>query len=226
MKANMSPKKVYDFLISNADIFNIYKEIENKENEDGGYAFHNYKHVQNVSKIAEKILTDLNFDENTIYKCKIACLLHDIGALQGKDGHAQRSYEYSKKLFEDNNIVFEGSEIVLNAIKNHSSYFESDDILVLSIILADKLDITKTRITQAGKKIKGNRQYQHIEDITICIENKEMILNFITDGNIDIKEVNEYYFTSKVFRAIEAFSKKMDLKYYIFMDNKTWTLNT
>lgn len=225
MKANMTPKEVYDFLISNDDIFNIYKEIENKENENGGYAFHNYKHVENVSKIAEKILTDLNFDENTIYKCKIACLLHDLGALLGKDGHAQRSYEYSKKLFKDNNIVFEDSEIVLNAIKNHSSYFESDNILVLSIILADKLDITKTRITQAGKKVQGNRQYQHIEDITIHIENKEMILNFITDGNIDIREVNEYYFTSKVFRAIEAFSKKMDLKYCILMDNKTWTFD-
>lgn len=226
MKANMmTPKEVYDLLNTNDDIFNIYKEIENKENKDGGYAFHNYKHVQNVSKIAEKILTDLNFDENTIYKCKIACLLHDVGALLGKEGHAQRSYEYSKKLFKDNNILFEDSEIVLDAIKNHSSYFESDNILVLSIILADKLDITKTRITQAGKKIKGNRQYQHIEDITIHIENKEMILNFITDGNIDIREVNEYYFTSKVFKAIEAFSKKMDLKYYILMDNKTWNLD-
>ena len=86
------------------------------------------------------------------------------------------------------------------------------------------MDITKSRITQEGKKVKGNRQYQHIEDITIHIENKEMILNFITDGNIDIREVNEYYFTSKVFKAIEAFSKKMDLKYYILMDNKTWNL--
>ena len=225
MKANMTQKEVYDFLISKDDIFNIYKEIENKENEDGGCAFHNYKHVQNVSKIAEKILTDLNFDENTIYNCKIACLLHDVGALLRKDGHAQRSYEYSKKLFKDNNIVFEGSEIVLDAIKNHSSHFESDNILVLSIILADKLDITKSRITQEGKKVKGNRQYQHIEDITIHIENKEMILNFITDGNIDIREVNEYYFTSKVFKAIEAFSKKMDLKFYILMDNKTWNLD-
>ena len=225
MQVNMTPKEVYDFLNSNDDIIKIYKEIENEENKDGGYAFHNYKHVQNVSKIAEKILTDLNFDENTIYKCKIACLLHDVGALRGKEGHAQRSYEYAKKLFQDNNILFEDSEIVLNAIKNHSSYFESDNIIILSIILADKLDITKTRITQAGKKIKGNRQYQHIEDIIIHIENKEMTLNFITDGNIDIREVNEYYFTSKVFRAIEAFSNKMDLRYYIFMDNKPWILD-
>ena len=46
MKANMTPKEVYDFLNSNDEIVKIYKEIENKENEDGGYAFHNYKHVQ------------------------------------------------------------------------------------------------------------------------------------------------------------------------------------
>ena len=225
MKVNMTPKEVYDFLKSNNDILKIYKEIENRENKDGGYAFHNYEHVQNVCKIVEKILTDLNFEENTIYKCKIACLLHDVGVLQGKEGHAQRSYEYSKKFFKDNNILFEDLEIVLNAIKNHNSHFESNNIIVLSIILADKLDITKTRITQAGTKIKGNRQYQHIEKIIINIKNNEMIVNFITDGNIDIEEANEYYFTSKVFKAIESFSKKMDLRHYVLMDNKTWTLN-
>ena len=75
------------------------------EIKDGGWAFHNFEHVKNVSKIAEKILTDLNFDEDTIYKCKIACILHDIGALEGKEEHAQRSFEYAKKMFEDKRFL-------------------------------------------------------------------------------------------------------------------------
>ena len=52
-----------------------------------------------------------------------------------------------------------------------------------------------------------------------------MIVNFITDGAIDIDEINEYYFTIKVFKAIEAFSNKLNLKYKILMDNKPWIIN-
>ena len=224
MDFNVTAKEIYDCLNSNDNILKIYTEIENKEIKDGGWAFHNFEHVKNVSKIAEKILTDLNFDEETIYKCKIACLLHDVGALQGKEEHTQRSFEYARKLFEDKNWIFEGSESILDAIKNHSSGFETNNIIALSIILADKLDIKKTRISEVGKKIEGNRQYAHIEDIIINIHDNVLTLNFITDGKMIMKEVNNYYFTDKIFKAIETFSKKLNLKYYILMDNEPWKL--
>ncbi len=224
MTYNTTPKEIYDILNSNYDILKIYKKIEDKEIKDGGWAFHNYEHIKNVSKIAEKILIDLNFDEDTIYKCKIACLLHDIGALQGKEGHAQRSFEYARKLFEDKDWIFKDSDDVLDAIKNHSSGFETNNIITLSIIFADKLDIKKTRISEEGKNIKGNRQYQHIEDITINIQENVMTINFFTDGKMNMKEVNDYYFTAKVFKAIEAFSNRLNLKYNVCIDNKTWNL--
>lgn len=224
MDFNITAKEIYDYLSSNDSVLKIYKEIENTEIRDGGWAFHNYEHVKNVSKIAEKILTDLNFNQETIYQCKLACLLHDVGALQGKEEHAQRSFEYARKLFEDKNWIFKDSASVLEAIKNHSSGFETNDIIALSIILADKLDIKKTRISEEGKKIEGNRQYAHIEDIIINIQNDTLTINFITDGKIIMKEVNHYYFTDKVFKAIEAFSKKLNLKHYILMDDKPWKL--
>ena len=224
MNYNITPKEIYNILRNDSIIFQIYKAIEEKEIRDGGWAFHNYEHVKNVSIISEKKLRDLDFDENTIYKSKIACLLHDIGALQGKENHAQRSFEYSKKLFEEHNWIFDGNESILDAIQNHSSGFETDNIITLSIILADKLDIKKNRITDAGKKIKGNRQYGHIEDININININESILTitFITDNKLDFEEVNSYYFTDKVFKAIEAFSKKFNLRYNVLLDNKIW----
>lgn len=224
MTYNTTPKEIYNILNSNDDIQKIYKKIEDREIKDGGWAFHNYEHIKNVSKIAEKILIDLNFDEDTIYKCKIACLLHDIGALQGKEGHTQRSFEYAQKLFEDKNWKFKDSDAVLDAIKNHSSGFKTNNIITLAIIFADKLDIKKTRISAEGKKIKGNRQYQHIEDIIIKIQDDVITINFITDGKMIMKEVNDYYFTTKVFKAIESFSNRLNLKYNILIDNKPWNL--
>ena len=225
MNYNITPKEVYNYLTSNEDILEIYKQIEENEIKNGGRAFHNYEHVKNVTKIAEKILKDLEFDENTIYKCKIACFLHDIGSIKGKEGHAQRSFEYAKKIFEEKNWIFEDSDNVLEAINIHSSGFETSNIIALAIILADKLDIKKNRISEKGKKVEGNRQYSHIDDIVINIKNRELIINFITDGNIIMPEIDNYYFTAKVFKAIEAFSNKLNLKYLVLMDNKTWCLS-
>lgn len=224
MTYNITPKEIYHILYLNDEILKIYKDIENKEIKDGGWAFHNYEHIKNVSKMAEKILIDLNLDEDTIYESKIACLLHDIGALQGKEGHAQRSFEYARKLFKDNNWIFRNSDDVLDAIKNHSSGFETNNIIAVSLILADKLDIQKTRISEAGKKVKGNRQYQHIEDVLINIQDKVMTINFITDGKVIMKEINDYYFTTKIFKAIEAFSNRLNLKYNVWIDSEPWNL--
>lgn len=224
MEKYLSSKEVYNILVSNNEILNIYTEIEKREVRECDWAFHNIEHVKNVSKIAEKILNDLNFDEEIIYDCKIACLLHDVGALEGKEGHALRSYEYAKKLFKEKKLFFKDSELVLDAIKNHSAGFETENVVTLSIILADKLDITKKRITKEGIKVIGNRQYFHIEDVMINIAEKKMTINFLTDGNMDIKETNEYYFTKKVFKAVEAFSNKLKLKYNILLDNEKWDL--
>ena len=66
----------------------------------------------------------------------------------------------------------------------------------------------------------GNRQYYHIEDILVNIDNNRLTVNFISDGNINSKEINEYYFTAKVFKAIEKFASKLNLEYLILMDDK------
>lgn len=171
-----------------------------------------------------KVKNNKHYINNSYYKCKIACLLHDTGAIQRKEGHAQRSFEYAKKLFDEKIWIFDDMESVLFAIKNYSSGFETDNIIALSIILADKLDIKKSRISEEEKKSEGNRQYAHIEDISIIIKDGILTIDFITDKNIDMKEVNNYYFTYKVFKAIDAFSKKLNLKYIILMDNKIWNL--
>ena len=217
---NITVKEVYEKLINNSEIINIYNQIEEYENETGGWAFHNYAHIKNVTDIATNLLKKLNYDDNTIYKSKIACLLHDVGALQGKEGHDIRSYEFAKKFFEDNNWNFLDKDKILEAIKNHSSGFDTDNILTLTIILADKLDIKSSRISEAGKQVIGNRQYGHIKDILIDIKNNTLIVNFITDNKLDINEFNEYYFTKKVFKAIESFSNKLNLQYQVMIDNK------
>ena len=218
-------EKIYNEILNDKSIKLLYNEIEIFEDREKGWAYHNYAHVLNVTKIVEKTLLSIGFNQEVILKAKRACLLHDVGALQGKDNHAYRSYEYAKNYLKDNNIVFDGIEDVLEAIKIHSDGFDTNNLIALSLIFADKLDIKKSRITEEGKKIVGNRQYVHIEDIIVSTDNKCLIVNFITDGNMNMKEVNEYYFTKKVFNAIKSFSSKVGLTWKVLLDNNIWSID-
>lgn len=94
-------------------------------------------------------------------------MFHGVGCLQGKDGHEERSYEFAKDYFKRNNISFDSIEDVLDAIKLHRDGFYSDNVIAQSLILADKLDVKESRIGEEGKKVIGNRQYAHIEDILV-----------------------------------------------------------
>lgn len=216
--------ELYNNLLNDKNITNIYNNIGLKEDENGNMAYHNYNHILNVTNLVETILSKLNYDNDFIIKAKIACLFHDVGALQGKEGHALRSYEFTKKYFQDNNINFDDMELVLEAIKIHSDGFDTDNIIALALILADKLDIKKTRISASGKNVYGNRQYSHIEDIIINIDNNYLSINFITDNKENKEELEEYYFTKKVFKAIDSFSKKLNLDYEVFLNNDVWNI--
>lgn len=218
-------KNLYKLIVNDKEIINIYNKIHYLEdNDEFGYAYHDFNHVLNVSNLVNQILGMLGYDVDFIYSARIAAILHDTGALQGKDGHALRSYEFAKEYFKKNNITIENIEQVLEAIKIHSDGFNTDNIIALALIIADKLDIKYTRVAKAGQKVIGNRQFLNILDIEITIENNIFIVNFITTPKINIDELNNYYFTKKVFKAIESFCNKVNKDYKILMNKKIWKL--
>ncbi len=131
---------------------------------------------------------------------------------------------YAKDYFFTNDIKFEGMDLVLEAIRIHSDGFDTNNEIALALILADKLDIKKDRISSFGLTIPGNRQYAHIEDIDILIKDGILTISFLSDNRIDLKELNEYYFTKKVFNAIKSFANKLGLKYKVLLDGEKWNI--
>ena len=217
-------KEIYEKIINDKKIIDRYENIKKFEDETGGWAYHDLNHIKRVEKIIENVLTKLEFNEEFIYKEKIACILHDTGAISGKENHAYRSYLFAKDYFNFNNIDFDDIDLILDAIKNHSDGFDTKNLYGLILIFADKLDMTKERISLSGKKVIGNKEYSHVNDIDITIENNILRINFITDGTINLKEINEYYFTKKIFKGISYFSNKLNLKYIVLMDNNKWSI--
>ena len=212
----------FEQIVNDEKIIQRYNKISEFEDLDKGWAHHNLEHVKNVSKLVETLLKKLNYDEDFVEEAKIAAILHDVGALEGKNNHALRSYEFAKKYFDENNILLKNGELVLDAIKSHSDGFNSDNIMTLTLIISDKLDIKHTRVAKEGYNVKGMRQLQYIKDILVDIDNKNLEIKFVCDDKININELEEFYFMIKVFRAIKTFSEKMNLTPKVFLNNCKW----
>lgn len=215
----------FEKIVNDQTIIEIYNRISEFEDINKGTAHHNLEHVKNVAQLIESLLKQLDYDENFIEEAKIAALLHDTGAMEGKDGHAVRSYKFAKKYFEENHIELQHKDLVLEAIKIHSDGFDSDNIIALALILSDKLDIKSTRLAKEGYHIKGMKELQYIKDIVVDIHNKHLEIQFLCDDKINKTELEGFYFINKVFKGIKAFSKKMDLNPKVFFNNIEWKLN-
>lgn len=212
----------FEKILNDRSIIELYNKIHEYEVADGGQAFHDYNHVVNVATYCEKILKSLQYDADFICEAKIAALLHDTGALQGKENHAQRSFEYARKYLEENNIKLKNKNLVLEAIKNHSDGFDTDSIIQLVLILADKIDLKKSRISDFGKQVEGIRQCQYIDDIQFEIIKGNFQITFVCDEKLNLEELNDYYFTKKMFRAIQTFSNKLGLTPIVRIKGDLW----
>ncbi|MDD4298489.1 MAG: HD domain-containing protein [Bacilli bacterium] len=204
-------------------IYDCYKGADNPNSKEGFWVYHGLKHVNNVVEMVEKILIQLEYDNEYIENAKIAALLHDMGYGGIKKDHEIRSCEMVKKHFEGNNIELKYKNEILDAIKAHREGFESDNVMALVLILADKIDIKKTRLAPDGYKVEGLNQYQYIEDIRILKNDNNLRVQFIINKNCNKEKLEEWYFTAKVFNAIKSFANRFNFGLKILWNDEEWT---
>lgn len=177
------------------------------------YAKHDLKHAIRVMKTCKKLALELNIASKDIENICISALLHDVGASKfGKDGHAERSYEIAK--------LYTKNDKILNAILFHSDGHNSDYGFILT--LADKLDICKNRLTNLGKKQLSVRQFNYINSLNFKIINGLFVLNIKSNKKIDLNELNNYYFTKKIFNSIKNFTDYFNLTYKVYLNKNEW----
>lgn len=214
--------KIFEKIQNDINIIDLYDSISKFEDIDKGWAHHDLNHVKNVASLVESLLKKLEYSESFIEDAKIAAILHDTGALEGKNNHAIRSYNFAKEYLKNNNIILENENLVLEAIKIHSDGFYSDNIIASALILSDKLDIKYTRVAKEGLNVMGMRQLQYIKDILVDIDSNSLIIKFICDSKVNKEELDEFYFIEKVFKSIISFCEKMNLKPIVLFNNKKW----
>ena len=210
---------MYNNIRNDKEIIEIYEKVNELENNTDAWAHHDFTHVLNVAHIAEEVLTKLNYPEDIIEDTKVAALLHDTGATLGKKNHAERSYIFAKDYLIRNNIKLKHHEEVLEAIRIHSDGFDTDNIIALALIFADKLDITKDRVAHYGINVEGMRQLIYINGIKIEIEDGKINVYLEADQKIDIKELMDFYFIQKVLKSVQAFSEKLNLGFNVYLND-------
>lgn len=213
---------MYNQIAKDSYIQDIYNKISHLEDNQIFYCNHSQSHINNVVKTVGDILTCLSYSQEIIEDAKIAAVLHDIGCIEGKDKHAKRSYEMAKKYLKDNGIKLNNQKMVLDAIKNHSDGFETDNIITLAIIFADKIDLTKNRLNKIGLTMPGVRQMEHIYCVNVNTSGGYLSVQFVIDKKFSREEFETFYFIPKMFKAISSFAKKVGLKPVVLLGDNEW----
>ena len=214
---------MFDEIKDDKYVKGIFKKISEIEVKDVYWVDHGLCHANNVVHIVENILTHLKYNNNFIEQSKIAALLHDIGNIYGRDNHAYNSFTLAKEYFIRNNIDTGDNHLVLEAIRYHSNGISGNNIASI-LVLADKLDIKKDRLRTEGLKIEGLKEIRFIDDIIIDVLNNTFRVNFLFNEKVNRKSLETFYFTTKVFNAINNFAKELHLEPLIMDNNSEWRL--
>lgn len=178
-----------DFEILKNDIeLNKIIDTINETNKEFLFACHGRYHTMWVVNTINKILTELNYSNRIIELGMISGLLHDIGAIKGKKGHAIRSAEMCKKFLDKTNLSDIEKQIVWHSIEDHSNGININSPVGAALLIADKIDLSKHRVTELGKKDNWHSNLLEIENTNVVINEQTIIIDYIVtpDFSIDI----------------------------------------
>lgn len=176
---------------------------------------HGMGHITRVMNYVETILKGINCNEHTIELGKIAAYLHDIGAIMGKEKHAERSAEYVNNYLTKLNMNEEDKELIVNAIKNHSKGSETK--IGAALTFADKIDMQKSRMMRFKENNYFHDNIKHMLDIELNVDNENITVNIITDGMFDYNSLKDY---SKMIIKPTEMSKYLNRNCIFQIDNK------
>lgn len=180
----------YNLLKNDKELNNIIDSI-NKVNENNLLACHRRYHTTFVINTIEKLLSILNFEEDIIELGKIAGLLHDIGTIEGKKGHAYRSSEMCIHFLDKTNLSQENKDTIIHAIEDHSNGNEINSPVGAALLLADKIDISKNRVLELGKQDRWHSNLLNIEETILTVEDKNIIINYIVNDKFSREILSE-----------------------------------
>ncbi len=181
---------------------------------------HDLTHAYNVVENIENILTQLGVESDFVESAKISALLHDIGMIKGKKEHALNSYIWAADYFRKNNMILPYHTEVLHAIRDHTDLYNSISLMTRALILADRLDITRTRLTESGKTQEDYEVLSHVVDIVLNIQDDNITVDITTDQDLKVEEIENIARLKKLKIALQGFAKHQNLNAKLRLNNQ------
>ena len=179
---------------------------------------HGLGHYKRVAEYVRVILLQLDADEKTIDLGMTAALLHDVGLLKGsKVNHAVESSKIFIDFIDKNDITRNEEETLRQAILDHSKGNDIQSLIGLSLVLADKLDVTYHRTINSSIQDKINIEIQKIQKVDISITDKELTVQYITNANFDISILKNW---SKAITVPYKVSKYLKRNFRFIVNNR------
>lgn len=173
---------------------------------------HGIEHMDRVANNVYKLLKECNFDEKTCKLGYIAGLIHDIGMVDGKTGHAQKGAEMAKIFLEELNLVDACDiKVITDAIENHGSGGNSIEPITLSLAICDKADMCRKR--SLGKL----SPIQFIESYTMDIHRNILQINYVMD---ELKGKEGLYIIPKSIDIPKILGTKLGMQVEFYINGK------
>lgn len=135
---------------------------------------------------------------------------------EDKVDHALESAQIFTKFIDKGSITLE-EDIFRSAILDHSKGNNIKSLIGLSLVLADKLDVTYHRTINSSIQDTMNKEIQKIKKVDINISDDELIVSYTADLDFDIDVLKSW---PKAIIIPYKVSKYLKRNYIFLINNK------
>ena len=137
---------------------------------------------------------------------------------EDKVDHALESAQIFTKFIDKGSITLE-EDIFRSAILDHSKGNNIKSLIGLSLVLADKLDVTYHRTINSSIQDTMNKEIQKIKKVDINISDDELIVSYTAGLDFDIDVLKSWPKTISIPYKVSKYLKRN----YIFLINNKKT---
>ncbi|MFA5602148.1 MAG: HD domain-containing protein [Bacilli bacterium] len=222
-KEQKSLDDIIEFILQDEEYLDYMRKIQKitlefaeSSEANGSIAFnHDLDHAVFVAERTKKLLKDLKSDEKTCKLGYIAGLLHDIGMINGKKGHADAGFLLAESYLNKFNLSYGDKCVILSAIKNHGGDSEINTTIDACIVVADKSHFDRDRVIKS--KYSSHSKLNYIISNDVLIKGNRLILRYEVDDEFD-KSI--FYIIPKSIDTIVETSKKLRLIPIFYINEK------
>lgn len=173
---------------------------------------HGIKHMDRVANNVYKLLKEYNCDNHTCMLGYVTGLVHDIGMIKGKKGHAENGSKLAENYLRKYDFLNEKDILqITSAIKNHGNGGENPDEITAFLAISDKADMCKAR------SLGNLSPIQYIDDYNLKLENGVLQIRYTISNN---KGKEGLYIIPKSIDISEKLGRKLGLKVEFYINNK------